>query len=77
MAATAGHRLTLDPMGKIFKCLLLRNYKYYSCGGSHLGFPIGIKSRGPSNDYSWAVWFQRRSALKHVKQFQDDYLCRT
>ena len=26
MAATAGHRLTLDPMGKIFKCLLLRNY---------------------------------------------------
>ena len=24
MAATAGHRLTLDPMGKIFKCLLLR-----------------------------------------------------
>jgi hypothetical protein len=28
MAATAGHRLTLDPMGKMFKCLLLRNYKY-------------------------------------------------
>ena len=27
-AATAGHRLTLDPYGKIFKCLLLRNYKY-------------------------------------------------
>jgi hypothetical protein len=23
------HRLTLDPMGKMFKCLLLRNYKYY------------------------------------------------
>jgi hypothetical protein len=31
MATTAGHRLTLDPMpgyGKMFKCLLLRNYKY-------------------------------------------------
>jgi hypothetical protein len=28
MAATAIHRLTLDPMGKMFKCLLLRNYKY-------------------------------------------------
>jgi hypothetical protein len=28
MAATAGHRLTLDPNGKMFKCLLLRNYKY-------------------------------------------------
>jgi hypothetical protein len=28
MATTAGHRLTLDPIGKLFKCLLLRNYKY-------------------------------------------------
>jgi hypothetical protein len=28
MAATAIHRLTLDPMEKMFKCLL-RNYKYY------------------------------------------------
>ena len=39
-----------------------------TCGGSHLGFWIGIKKiffRGPSNDYSWAVWFQRRSVLKH------------
>ena len=46
-----------------------------TCGGSHLGFRIGIKNpnflRGPSNDYSWAVWFQlskwfkRRSVLKH------------
>jgi hypothetical protein len=61
MAATAGHRLTLDPKGK------------YSNG--HLGFSIGIKKqklcRGPSNDHSWAVWFQlskwfqRRSVLKH------------
>jgi hypothetical protein len=33
-----------------------------TCGGSHLEFRIGIKNpnflRGPSNDYSWAVWFQ-------------------
>jgi hypothetical protein len=39
----------------------------------HLGFPTGIKKqkicRGPSNDHSWAVWFQlskwfqRRSIL--------------
>jgi hypothetical protein len=42
-----------------------------TCGGSHLGFPIGIKNRGSSNDHSWAVWFQlskwfqRRSVLKH------------
>jgi hypothetical protein len=32
------------------------------CGGSHLGFPIDIKKhricRRPSNDHSWAVWFQ-------------------
>ena len=28
MAATAGLSLTLDPMEKMFKCLLLRNYKY-------------------------------------------------
>ena len=46
-------------------------YDTMTCGGSHLGFPIGIKNRGPSNDHSWAVWFQlskwfqRRSVLKH------------
>jgi hypothetical protein len=38
-----------------------------TCGGSHLGFPIGIKNRGPSNDHSWAVWFQRRSVLSNSK----------
>jgi hypothetical protein len=47
MAATAGLSLTLDPM---------------ACGGGHLEFSIGIKKqklcRGPSNDHSWAVWFQ-------------------
>jgi hypothetical protein len=46
-----------------------------SLGGGHLEFSIGIKKqklcRGPSNDHSWAVWFQlskwfqRRSVLKH------------
>ena len=33
-------------------------YDTMTCGGSHLGFPIGIKNRGPSNDHSRAVWFQ-------------------
>jgi hypothetical protein len=28
MAAIAEHKLTLDLMGKMFKCFLLRNYKY-------------------------------------------------
>jgi hypothetical protein len=36
MAATAGLSLTLDPMGKMFQNA--------SCGGGHLGFPIGIKN---------------------------------
>jgi hypothetical protein len=34
MAATAGHRLTLNT-GKMFKCLLLRNYKYYKTVEDH------------------------------------------
>jgi hypothetical protein len=34
------------------------NFDTMTCGGSHLGFPIGIKNRGPSNVHSWAVWFQ-------------------
>jgi hypothetical protein len=78
MAATAIHRLTLDPMGKcsnaffseatnIIKAKLYKKvhwmvlYKLYvfcsdmkfkrscvntmTCGGSHLGFPIGIKNK--------------------------------
>ena len=28
MAATAGHKINFGPYGKMFKCLLLRNYKY-------------------------------------------------
>jgi hypothetical protein len=51
MVATAGLSLTLDPMGKMFQ-----NVNTMTCGGSHLGFPIGIKNRGPSNDHSWAVF---------------------
>ena len=29
MAATAIHKFNIGPYGKMFKCLLLRNYKYY------------------------------------------------
>jgi hypothetical protein len=32
-----------------------------SCGGGHLGFPIGIKQKlgkGHSNDHSFKVWVQ-------------------
>jgi hypothetical protein len=39
MAATAGLSLILDPMGKMFQ-----NASSLSCGGGHLGFPIGIKN---------------------------------
>ena len=35
MAATAGHRLTLDPMGKC---------QSMSCGGGHFEFHIGTKN---------------------------------
>ena len=28
MATTAGHKINIGPYGKMFKCLLLRNYKY-------------------------------------------------
>jgi hypothetical protein len=55
MAATAGLKLTLVPMGKCSNAFL-------SCGGGHLEFSICIKKeklcRGPSNDHSWAVWIQ-------------------
>jgi hypothetical protein len=55
-----------------------RAVKIKSSHGGHLEFSIGIKKqklcRGPSNDHSWAVWFQsskwfqRRSVLKHFSQ---------
>jgi hypothetical protein len=43
-----------------------------TCGGSHLGFPIGIKNRGPSNDHSWAVWFDHWKVLYKVCVFYAD-----
>jgi hypothetical protein len=62
MAATAGFSLTLDPMGEMFQnaqpsWIFDRHIKQKLC-------------RGPSNDHSWAVWFQlskwfqRRRVLK-------------
>jgi hypothetical protein len=54
--------------------MVLYNLKVF-CSDMKFGFPIGIKNRkfvrGPSNDHSWAVWFQivhvvsRRNILKH------------
>jgi hypothetical protein len=45
MATTAGLSLTLDLMGKIFQnASSLKPLGQLSCGGSHLGFPIGIKN---------------------------------
>jgi hypothetical protein len=54
------------------------------CGGSHLGFRISIKKpklfRGPSNDHSWAVWFQlskwfqRGSVLRHFSHRVQCYI---
>jgi hypothetical protein len=106
-STTAGHRLTLDPMGKcsnaffsettnMIKAILYMNvhwmvlYKLYvfcsdmkfkmaATAGLSLTLDPWISDRhkkhkicrGPSNDHSWAVWFQlsywfqRRSVLKH------------
>jgi hypothetical protein len=51
MAATAGNRLTLDPMGKCSNAFFsettnMIKAKLYmmTCGGGHLGFPISIKT---------------------------------
>jgi hypothetical protein len=55
MATTAGHRLTLDPMGKcsnaffsettnMIKAKLYMNVKTMSCSSSHLGITINIKN---------------------------------
>jgi hypothetical protein len=42
MATTAGHRLTLDPMGKCSNAFFSETT--ICCGGGHRGFPIGIKN---------------------------------
>jgi hypothetical protein len=45
MAATAGLSLTLAPMGTMSQnASSLKPLGQMSCGGGHLGFPIGIKS---------------------------------
>jgi hypothetical protein len=72
MAATAGLSLTLDPMGKMFQNASslkpLEQLKPSWISDRHKKQKI---CRGPSNDHSWAVWFQlskwfqRRSILKH------------
>jgi hypothetical protein len=69
MAATAGLSLTLDPMGKMFQNASspkpLGQLKP-NCTGMVKKHTL---CRGPSNDHSWAVWFQlskwfqRRSVL--------------
>jgi hypothetical protein len=41
MAATAVHRLTLDPIGK---CSNAFSETKNICSGGHLGFPIGVKN---------------------------------
>jgi hypothetical protein len=51
MAATAIHRLLLDPMGKCSNAFfsetanIINAKPSMSCDGGHLGFPIGIKNR--------------------------------
>jgi hypothetical protein len=44
MAATAIHRLTLDPMGKCSNAFFSETTNIMYCGGGHLGFPIDIKN---------------------------------
>jgi hypothetical protein len=63
MAATAGLSLTLDPMGKMFQkasSLKTPGQLKPNCPGTwisdrHKKHKI---CREPSNDHSWAVWFQ-------------------
>jgi hypothetical protein len=48
MVATAGLSLTLDAMGKMFQNAsspIWSCVNTMTCGGSHLGYPIGIKNR--------------------------------
>jgi hypothetical protein len=58
IAATAGHRLTLDPMGK--------------CSNAFFSETTNMKTlcRGPSNDHSWAVWFQLSQVVSEKKRFE-------
>jgi hypothetical protein len=72
MAATAIHRLILDPMGKYSNAFFSETTNIIK---TKLYMNVHLKKqkfcRGPSNDHSCAVWFQlskwfqRRSVLKH------------
>jgi hypothetical protein len=78
MAATAGLSLTLDPMGKMFQnasSLKPLGQLKPNCPGMIIGLrwrPSWISDRhkkhtpcrGPSNDHSWAVWFQLSSGFR-------------
>jgi hypothetical protein len=62
MAATAELSLTLDPMGKMFQndSSLKPLGQYMSCGGGHLGFPIGMKNRNLVKDIPMIIHLQFR-----------------
>ena len=49
-------------------------YDTMTCGGSHLGFPIGIKNRGPSNDHSIFVVSEKK-AFEHFPIGSNVNLC--
>jgi hypothetical protein len=53
MATTAGHRLTLDPMGKCSNALFSETTNM-----GHLGFPIGIKNRNLVKDIPMIIHLQ-------------------
>jgi hypothetical protein len=79
MVAIAGHRLTLDLMGKCSNDFfsettnMIKANLYMNVWPSWMFDQHKERNlwRGPSNDNSWAVWFQlsklfqRRSVLKH------------
>jgi hypothetical protein len=58
MAATAGHRLTLDPMGKYSNAFFSETTKRWQPSWISDWHKKKQHRRGPSNDHSWAVWFQ-------------------
>jgi hypothetical protein len=70
MATTAGLSLKLDPMGKMFHNASSLKPRWWPSWISDRHKKQKI-CREPSNDHSWAVWFQlskwfqRRSVLKH------------
>jgi hypothetical protein len=63
MATTAEHRLTLDPMGK---CL----NTFFSETTNMIKAKKQTICREPSNDHSWAVWFQLSQVVSEKKRFE-------